>query len=179
MSKIYTKTGDTGTTSLLSGKRVKKYDIRVTAYGNVDELSSYLGLLRGYNISENTKEDLIKIQRVLFNIMGLLACDDKKFESKLKPVTDTEITFLEKTIDEMSKDLPPFKYFILPGGTVEIGMVHICRTVCRRTERKIVELTDQTPINNNIVIFINRLSDYLFALSRKIAKDTNFEQTKA
>ncbi|MBN2892017.1 MAG: cob(I)yrinic acid a,c-diamide adenosyltransferase [Bacteroidales bacterium] len=178
MSKIYTKGGDDGTTSLLSGKRVSKYHPRVEAYGNVDELSSNIGLLRGHNISEEIKQELQCIQQTLFDIMGLLACDQGKYVDKLNPVEDSSIQFLEKSIDKMTAKLPPLANFVLPGGIIEVGMAHVCRSICRRAERRVVEFADMEPVESNIIIFINRLSDYLFTLTRKIAQDAGYEQIK-
>lgn len=177
MSKIYTKGGDEGTTSLLSGKRVAKYHYRVEAYGNVDELSSNIGFLRGLDISEEIKQELACIQQTLFDIMGLLACDQNKYIDKLNKVEDTSITFLEKSIDKMTATLPELKNFVLPGGLMSVGSAHICRTICRRAERRIVKLADMEPVDTNIIVFINRLSDYLFTLTRKISQESNFEQT--
>ena len=178
MSKIYTKGGDDGTTSLLSGKRVAKYHIRVEAYGNIDELSSNIGFLRSLNITENQKKELINIQQILFDIPGLLACDEGKHLKILNPVKNKSIEYVEKLIDEMTNKLPPLKAFILPGGQKESAFAHICRTSCRKTERRITELSEKEPIDKNIVIYINRLSDYFFTLSRIIAKSFNFEQSK-
>jgi len=177
MKKIYTKAGDDGTTQLLSGKRVAKYHLRVEAYGNVDELTSHIGFLRGLKITEKINSELIYIQHVLFDISGLLSCDSGKHINILNAVTEESIIFLENSIDKISNELPQLKKFILPGGQMEVAYCHICRTICRRTERIIVKLADNETIANNIIVFMNRLSDYFFILSRKIAKDNNFEQT--
>ncbi len=177
MSKIYTKGGDDGTTSLLGGSRVPKYHYRVEAYGTVDELSSNIGFLRSLNISNEQNKELECIQQTLFDIMGLLANENDKFIDKLRPIEESTITFLEKSIDKMTDELPPLKNFILPGGLQEVASAHICRTICRRAERRIIELNDKDKVDKNILVFINRLSDYFFTLSRKIAKDKNFEQT--
>ena len=179
MSKIYTKTGDKGTTSLLSGKRVPKYHIRVEAYGNIDELTSYVGLLRSMELNDNTKSELVTIQQVLFNISGLLSCDEGKFLEKLKPVTEYDIDFLEKSIDKMTEKIGKIKHFILPGGREDVSYAHICRVVARRAERRIVELADNEKIDEKIIIYVNRLSDYFFTLSRFIADEKNFSQLKA
>ena len=179
MSKIYTKNGDDGTTSLLSGKRVPKFHIRVEAYGIIDELSSNIGFLRSLDIPDILYEELIEIQQILFDISGLLACDEGKHLKMLTQVKDKSIEFLEKFIDRMTKELPPLKEFILPGGQTEVAFAHICRTSCRKAERRIVELAEKEPIDKNIIIYINRLSDYFFTLSRKLSVDCGFEQTKA
>ena len=179
MAKIYTKGGDKGTTSLMSGTRVPKYHIRVEAYGTIDELTSFVGLLRAYNINQNIKDELIEIQQILFNISGLLSCDKGKFSNILTSVTDDSIVYLEKSIDKMTEELKPLKKFILPGGQKEVAYTHVCRTVARKAERKIVELADNEKIEQNIIIYINRLSDYFFTLSRYISKQNNFEQTIA
>ncbi|MEA3451748.1 MAG: cob(I)yrinic acid a,c-diamide adenosyltransferase [Bacteroidota bacterium] len=179
MAKIYTKGGDKGTTSLLSGTRVPKYHIRVEAYGMVDELTSFIGLLKAYNINDEIKSELTEIQQILFNISGLLSCDKGKHLKILTSVADESIVFLEKSIDKMSAQLKPLTKFILPGGQKEVGYAHVCRTVARKTERRIVELADKEKIEQNIIIYINRLSDYFFTLSRYISMQNNFEQTNA
>ena len=179
MNKIYTKGGDDGSTSLLSGKRVPKYHIRVDAYGIIDELSSNIGFLRSMDISDILYKELIEIQQILFDISGLLACDEGKHLKILNPIKNESIVFLEKSIDEMTKKIPPLKKFILPGGQTEVAFAHICRTSCRKAERRIVELAEKEQINNNIIIYINRLSDYFFTVSRIIAQEKKFEQISA
>ncbi len=179
MAKIYTKGGDKGTTQLLSGKRVPKYDIRVEAYGSIDEISAHIGYLVSMDISEKIKTDLLFIQQILFDISGLLACDAGKHLKLLNPVENSSIEKIETLIDDMTADLPPLTKFIIPGGQKEVAYVHICRTVTRRAERNIVKLADNEQINENIIIFINRLSDYFFTLSRYVAKLKNFKQIDA
>ncbi len=176
--KIYTKTGDKGKTSLLSGERLPKYHIRVEAYGNIDELTSFVGLLRSLDIDEDIKSQLVEIQRRLFDIAGLLACDKGKLTDKLRKISTSDVEFLEKKIDYFTSKLPPLKAFVLPGGQYEVSICHICRTVCRRAERSVVKLADTEEIDNNIIVYLNRLSDYFFVLSRYIAKSKNFEQIK-
>ncbi len=178
MAKIYTKKGDKGTTSLLSGKRVPKFHIRVEAYGNIDELTSFVGLLRSMDLNENIKNELVAIQQVLFNISGLLSCDEGKFFKILKPVTNEDIDFLENSIDKMTEKIGKIKHFILPGGRVDVSYAHICRVVARRAERRIVELADKEKIDDKIIVYVNRLSDYFFTLSRFIAAENNFSQIK-
>ncbi len=179
MAKIYTKGGDNGTTQFLSGKRVPKYHIRVEAYGNIDELTSFVGLLRSFELSVNIKSQLLEIQQVLFNISGLLACDQGKHLKILTKVSNDNIKLIEQSIDKMTEKLEPLRKFILPGGIQEVAVAHICRTIARRAERSIVKLADVENIEQNIIIYINRLSDYFFTLSRYIAKIKNFEQNIA
>lgn len=176
MPKIYTKGGDKGTTGLLSGNRVPKYHIRVEAYGNVDELSTFIGLLRSHDLSVDLQNELFEIQNILFHISGLLACDEGKHMNILTPVEDVSIEFLERAIDKMTSEMEPLKNFIIPGGQKEVAFAHVCRTVARRAERRIVKLADSEEIAQNIIIYVNRLSDYFFTLSRYIAKLKDFEQ---
>ena len=176
--KIYTKGGDKGYTSLFSGKRVPKNHTRVEAYGTIDELSSFVGLLRSGSINQQYKEVLIEIQRRLFDISALLACDEGKFLHKLRKITDEDIQLLENQIDILTEKLPPLRDFILPGGEQDVATTHICRVVARRAERKIIAITKNENIDNKIIIYINRLSDYFFVLSRAIASDKGFEQEK-
>lgn len=179
MRKIYTKGGDKGTTQFLSGKRVPKYHIRVEAYGSVDELTSHVGYLRSLDLPEDLKAELLDFQQILFDISGLLACDQGKHMRLLNPVKDSSIEQIEKAIDRMMDQLPPLTKFIIPGGQPEVGYAHICRTVTRRAERAIVRLADNEKIKENIIIYINRLSDYFYTLSRYISKIKNFEQPTA
>lgn len=171
-SKIYTKTGDGGETSLLGGKKVPKSDIRIDAYGNVDELNAFIGHLRDQEeVVPRLGQQFYWIQEHLFSIGSLLAteADFKGFE--LPGVTEAEITQLEVWIDKYSEELPPLKNFILPGGHQVVSLCHICRTVCRRAERGIEKLAREEPIDQHILPFINRLSDYFFVISRKLGKD--------
>lgn len=174
--KIYTKTGDKGQTSLLSGKRVSKNYIRIEAYGTIDELNSFVGLIRSFDIDETTKGNLIFIQNCLFSIGSCLATDEKKHNLKNSEISEKDIEFLEKEMDKIEEQLPKMKNFILPGGHQTVAITHICRTVCRRAERIIVELSEKEKIEDVIIMFINRLSDYFFMLSRKFMKDFNVEE---
>lgn len=174
--KIYTKGGDKGKTSLLSGNRVIKNHIRIEAYGAVDELSANIGYLRGHEIDINSKEVLIKIQKVLFNIASILALDENKFGIKLQNVSESDIFLLESEIDKMNEQLPELKNFILQGGNQVVGLTHVCRTVCRRCERTVISLSQQAQIEQDIIIYLNRLSDFLFVLARKFAKHTNLQE---
>lgn len=156
-TKIYTKTGDQGSTSLLGGTRVSKDDWRMEAAGNIDELSSAIGLLR-YNTQND--EELREIQIILFHIGSIIGTDPEKFDTKkLKQVTEKDVKMLEKWIDEMQKDLPELKNFILPTGPV-----HLCRAICRRAERRLVSFKY---FPAPMLKYLNRLSDYLFVLARR------------
>lgn len=170
--KIYTRTGDDGTTGLIGGTRVKKYNIRLEAYGTVDELNSYIGLLR--SLLEDKPTDLIleKVQNKLFVIGANLATEvHKELIKKQLPCRESDIVMLENEMDRIVELLPPLKNFILPGGTQANAFCHVARTVCRRAERRIVELSEESEVDALLIKFINRLSDYLFVLSRKISMD--------
>lgn len=169
--KIYTKTGDSGLTSLLGGTRVKKYHQRVEAYGTVDELNSYIGLIRDQKISKHHKNVLAKIQYCLFYIESLLAAETKGTTQKLPRIKQTDITYLEKEIDKMSEKLPELKAFIIPGGHAIVSYCHISRCVCRRAERLVIHLSESAELDELLVKYLNRLSDYLFVLARKINYD--------
>lgn len=170
MGKIYTKTGDDGTTGLVGGTRVKKFDARLEAYGTIDELNAAVGVIRSCDIPDTISSVLIEIQNRLFNIGSRLASDKKgdKITEKLS-ITEAHIAFLEKAIDEMDKDLPKLRQFILPGGDFASAYCHVARTVCRRAERRILAFADSGTIQPEIVKYINRLSDFLFVLARKMA----------
>lgn len=174
--KIYTKKGDKGQTSLLGGKKVAKSNIRIDAYGTIDELNSFIGLLRDQNIDAYDKKILIKIQNNLFTIGSNLALSPEKANLKIPEIKEENIIFLEKEIDKISKHLPEMRNFVLPGGNKIISLCHICRTVCRRAERKIVSLYEQEQINEIILKYLNRLSDYLFILARKFNKDLQVKE---
>ena len=174
--KIYTKTGDLGETSLFGGKRVKKYDLRIESYGTIDELNSHIGLLRDQKIDKHTYHTLIKIQNELFSIGAMLATPPEK--EKLKSgrnrlqsaiISKDEISFLEEEIDKMESMLKPMTNFILPGGHSSVSICHIARCICRRAERITVQLNEEQSVNKNILTYINRLSDYLFVLARKLS----------
>ena len=175
--KIYTKTGDKGETSLIGGTRLPKYHSRIEAYGTVDELNSYIGLIRDQEIDKLTKEILIKIQEQLLTIGSVLATDTEKKQIK-EPlrIFEEDINLLEKNIDEINRLLPVQKSFILPGGNTVISFCHIARCVCRRAERITVKLAESFPVDELIIKYLNRLSDFLFVLARKFAKDFNVEE---
>lgn len=170
--KIYTRTGDDGTTGLIGGSRVKKYDIRLEAYGTVDELNSYIGVIRSLYNEEHADTMLEKIQNKLFVIGANLASDESaSMIKKQLPCSIADIEILEREMDLMITVLPSLNNFILPGGCQATSFCHIARTVCRRAERRIVELSERTEVDSNLIKYINRLSDYLFVLSRKISMD--------
>jgi len=170
--KIYTKTGDKGTTGLIGGTRVKKYDLRLEAYGTVDELNSFLGVVRSLQTDRHADEILEKIQNKLFVIGAHLATDDTiNLIKKQLPVAESDILGLENEMDEMNEQLPELRNFILPGGCQATSFCHVARTVCRRAERLIVELAEKVEVDPNLIVYMNRLSDYLFVLSRKVSID--------
>ncbi len=169
--KIYTKTGDKGETSLIGGTRVPKHHIRIDAYGTVDELNSYIGLLRDQLGDKHQVAMLIQIQNILFTIGSQLAADSGKSKMQLPDITETDILILEKEIDAMNEVLPPLKNFILPGGHPAVSTCHIARCVCRRAERCASHLSEQTILEPLLIQYLNRLSDYLFMLARKVAFD--------
>lgn len=168
--KIYTKTGDTGKTSLIGGTKVPKSHIRIEAYGTVDELNAFIGLLGDQLADTHGREMLREIQDRLFTIGSSLACDpDKEIAIKIPDLRESDILLLENEIDLMNEKLPEMKSFILPGGNISVSTAHICRTVCRRAERFVVELNEIEPLAQPLIIkYLNRLSDYLFVLARYI-----------
>ena len=168
--KIYTRTGDTGQTSLLGGTRVPKDSLRIEAYGTVDELNSHLGLLRDH-AAGNLDGLVVPIQEMLFGLGSRLASGTEEQAEKFKvpQVTDTDIIVLEHEMDRMEQDLPEMRNFILPGGDVAASQAHVCRTVCRRAERLVVHLAGQEAVPEIAVRYLNRLSDLLFVLARHIS----------
>lgn len=174
-SKIYTKTGDKGTTGLFGGARVSKDDVRLEAYGTVDELNSFLGYLKDQVKDEDITELLYQIQNSLFNAGSILATDPSKPEMKM--AFDNAVTKqLEVAIDSMQKDLPALMNFVLPGGHPVVSLCHILRTVTRRAERRVVSLSELEDNDIEISIFLNRLSDYFFVLSRYLGKQLNAKE---
>jgi len=169
-SKIYTKTGDTGKTSLIGGTKVPKSHIRIQAYGTVDELNAFTGLLRDQLSDAHSRELLLEIQDRLFTIGSSLACDpDKEIAMRIPDLKESDILLLENDIDQMNAKLPEMKSFILPGGHVSVSTAHICRTICRRAERLIVELDEKEHLDQPLIFkYLNRLSDYFFVLARWI-----------
>lgn len=165
--KIYTKTGDKGETSLLGGTRVSKSHIRIEAYGNVDELNSHVGLLRDQLLPQHDIQILLEIQDRLFTIGSLLAADTK-LKMKIPGLFPADVTFLEKEIDKMNEILPEMRSFILPGGHQVVSFCHIARCICRRAERAVISLALEEQVGELVIIYLNRLSDYLFVLARKL-----------
>ena len=175
--KIYTKTGDNGKTSLNSPDRILKSDIRVEAYGTIDELNSMLGIVMTQNLPDSIKIDIDKIMNLLFQIGSDLATPfDSPMSNKIKRLNDDEITFLEKQIDKYDAELPTLRNFILPGGSQQSALINFARTIVRRAERRIVALAENEEINSNIIKFINRLADYLFVIARYINFKLNIEE---
>lgn len=184
--KIYTKTGDTGTTSLIGGKRVKKNNLRIESYGTIDELNSYIGLIKDQKgIGNDDKNSLLKIQHELFVIGAMLATAPDKETLKngkervtISKINKHSILFLEEEIDKMDEKLPQMTHFILPGGHQTVSFCHIARCVCRRAERLSVELNEREKVSNELIIYLNRLSDYLFTLARKLSKELLVDEIK-
>lgn len=169
--KVYTKTGDKGETALFGGKRVPKYDLRINAYGTSDELNSWIGLIRDQKISEEYIKVLLGVQDRIFTLGAQLAADPGKPKLKMPKLVLSDIELLEKEMDKMSENLPEMTNFTLPGGHTSVSYCHIARCVCRRCERLVVELAHNEEIDELIIQYLNRLSDYLFVLSRKITQD--------
>lgn len=183
--KIYTKTGDKGTTALFGGTRVPKYHLRIESYGTVDELNSYIGLIKDQQIDDITKSALIKIQHELFTLGAMLATPPEKETLKngkerlnIPKITHDSIQFLENEIDTMNATLPQMTHFVLPGGHQTVSFCHITRCICRRAERLSVALNEEEPVSDTVLMYLNRLSDYLFVLARKLTQDLQAEETK-
>lgn len=172
--KIYTKTGDKGTSGLIGGTRVDKSDDRLEAYGTIDELNSWIGLLATEVGDEHSKTELLEIQYALFEIGSLLATDASV--RKPLPFDIERVARLEREIDQVQNNLDPLRYFVLPGGSISSAHANLARTVCRRAERNIVFLSKQIEIDKNLLCYINRLSDYLFVLSRFMNKIENVDE---
>ncbi len=169
--KIYTRAGDKGKTSLIGGTRVPKYDIRIEAYGTVDELNAYIGLLRDMCSDHHSKEILLEIQDRLFTMESSLAQDGKPLAHALPVLYPEDVELLEKEMDKMNNQLPELTAFILPGGHPVVSYCHVARTVCRRAERLTIRMNEQFPADGLNIRYLNRLSDYLFVLARKFSKD--------
>jgi len=176
--KIYTKTGDKGQTSLVSGKRVDKFHLRIESYGTVDELNSYVGLLRDQEVNSSRKDILKEIQDRLFTIGSLLASEPDNQKKKVPDLLDTDVELLEKEMDKMDEALPVMRFFILPGGHQSISFGHVARTVCRRAERLVLKLSQAEEIvaGELIARYLNRLSDYLFVLCRKMHQELAIDE---
>lgn len=171
--KIYTRTGDQGTTALYGGLRLSKGDLRIEAYGTVDELNAFLGLVAAYADELEWTERFRDIQSRLFDIGTHLAAEPGKKNLILPEIPETKIEQLENYIDSMNEHLPELKYFILPGGNKASAACHVARTVCRRAERCVVRLSEAEQLNPVLIRYLNRLSDFLFVLARKFAHDAN------
>lgn len=169
--KVYTKKGDKGTTQLIGGTRVPKNSLRIEAYGTIDELNAFIGLIRDQEINYVYVDQLLEIQDRLFTLGSLLAQDPKKQKMKLPELKEADISNLEQWIDAMEEQLPAMTNFVLPGGHTTVSYTHVARCVCRRAERAITELTESEEVASIILAYVNRLSDYLFVLSRKLSHD--------
>ncbi len=174
--RVYTRTGDKGETSLASGRRVPKYHPRLEAYGSVDELNSHIGLLQSEIVDSLEQRFLLKIQNRVFTISSRLAVDDPQMADRLPEIRESDIKELEIELDRMLDMLPPLKNFLIPGGHPLVAQCHVARTVCRRVERIIVHLAREIEIDENMIIYINRLSDYLFVLARKTGYDLGIQE---
>tara|TARA_B110000977_G_C11020249_1_gene470988 strand:- start:594 stop:1277 length:684 start_codon:yes stop_codon:yes gene_type:complete len=181
--KIYTKTGDDGTTALFGGTRVAKHHIRIESYGTVDELNSYIGLIRDQEIDERSKEILIHIQDRLFTLGAILATDPEKTILKsgkerlnIPRIIEEDMYFLENEMDVMNESLPPMTHFVLPGGHPTVSHCHIARCICRRAERITTVLNEQEPLDEQVLKYLNRLSDFLFVLARKLTYQIKAEE---
>jgi len=174
--KIYTKKGDQGSTGLIGGTRILKSSLRIESYGTVDELNSYIGLIKDQSISDSYKEQLKEIQDRLFTIGSSLASDPEKSNMKIPDLLESDIIALEKWMDEMDSELPEMIFFILPGGHTTVSICHIARCVCRRAERICVDLSQNDFVAELVLKYLNRLSDYLFVLGRKLGHDLNSEE---
>tara|TARA_B100000809_G_scaffold152035_1_gene149390 strand:+ start:23092 stop:23655 length:564 start_codon:yes stop_codon:yes gene_type:complete len=183
--KIYTKTGDEGMTGLYGGSRVSKSHLRIESYGTVDELNSYLGLIRDQGLDMKSTESVIKIQKELFSVGAVLATpvDKTILKNGKKRLGDTKVTeemilFLENEMDVMNEQLPAMTHFVLPGGHTTVSYCHIARCICRKAERLVVQLSSETTLEPTVLKYLNRLSDYLFVLARKLTFDNNANEIK-
>jgi len=174
--KIYTKTGDKGKTSLLGGTRVPKNNLRIETYGTVDELNSYLGLVSDLDSDAERKNFIRNIQSRLFTIGSSLAAETERAKDFKPDLEENDVLLLENAIDKMNEVLPPMTNFIIPGGHQLVSTTHIARTVCRRAERLVIKLSETEEVETAVIIYLNRLSDYLFVLSRKQAFDLKVEE---
>jgi len=175
--KIYTKTGDQGLTSLFGGKRVSKSDLRIDTYGTVDELNSWIGVLRDQSVNQSRQEILVEIQDRLFTIGSILATEPENTKVKIPALTESDITLLENKMDEMDAILPPMRFFVLPGGHASVSFGHVARTVCRRAERLVIALSLAEKVDPFVIQYMNRLSDYLFMLCRTMTFELRAEET--
>ncbi len=174
--KIYTKTGDAGTTALYGGVRVSKSDERVETYGTIDELNSHLGLLRDQEVNKGRASLFQEIQETLFVIGSHLAADPSKESMKLPSLPEGMVQQLEQLIDAMDADLPAMKFFILPGGHPAVSVCHVARCVCRRAERQVVRFGQHETVAPKIIVYLNRLSDWLFVLARTMGQELSVDE---
>jgi cob(I)alamin adenosyltransferase len=174
--KIYTRTGDKGSTSLIGGTRVPKYHLRIEAYGTVDELNSYIGLIMCQDISTHHQTILKEIQDRLFTVGASLAADPETSRMRIPDLKPEDVLLLESEMDAMNEVLPELRHFILPGGNTVVSYCHIARCVCRRAERITVQLATESYVDENMTVYLNRLSDYLFVLARKLNFDAKTEE---
>lgn len=175
--KIYTKTGDHGMTSLFGGKRVSKAALRIETYGTVDELNSWIGVLRDQPVNAGRKEQLLEIQDRLFTIGSSLATEPGNTKVRIPQLSEADVLFLENQIDAMENTLPAMRSFVLPGGHPSVSFAHVARTVCRRAERLAIALSAGEPVDSMVIKYLNRLSDYLFVLSRKMTLELKAEES--
>ncbi len=183
--KIYTKTGDKGTTALFGGTRVSKHHIRINSYGTVDELNSWLGYLRDQKLEKHDSGVLTRIQNQLFTLGAMLATDPAKAKLKsgqdrlnIPLITENDVELLEAEMDQMNEKLPPMTHFILPGGHPTVSTCHVARTICRRAERMTSLLNEHEPVEEVVLAYLNRLSDYLFVLARKLSAQLGADEVK-
>lgn len=176
MSKIYTKTGDKGMTSLVGGTRISKDHLKIETYGTVDELNSWIGVLRDSPENASRKDILKEIQDRLFTLGADLAAEPEQTKRKIPDLFESDIELLEREMDKMNEEIPPLKAFVLPGGHQSVSFAHVARTVCRRAERHVIRLSKEEEVNPVIIRYLNRLSDYLFVVSRKITQELQSEE---
>jgi cob(I)alamin adenosyltransferase len=169
--KIYTKKGDKGETSLIGGERVPKFHPRIEAYGTIDELNSYLGLIRDHNIDAHSRNILLEVQDRLFTAESLLAAGNHALKHNLPALVESDVLLLENEIDHMEAGLQPLTHFILPGGHPVVSHTHVARCICRRAERLTIKAAQDFIVDDLVIKYLNRLSDYLFVLARKFARD--------
>ncbi len=174
--KIYTKTGDKGTTSLVGGTRVSKASLRIEAYGTIDELNSYVGLVRDQPVNELRRSLLKEIQDRLFTVGSILASEPEQTKTIIPDLHEADIKLLESEMDTIDKIIPPLRAFVLPGGHQSVSFCHVARTVCRRAERLVITLNGQQPVDMLVIKYLNRLSDYLFMLSRLMTHELGSEE---
>lgn len=175
--KVYTKTGDKGTTALFGGTRVPKSHVRINAYGTVDELNSYIGLLRDQPVNNDKNDILVEIQDRLFTVGSILATEPGNEKVKVPRLALEDVHKLEQSMDAMDSQLPEMKSFVLPGGHQSVSFCHIARCVCRRAERLVIELSQHDAVDELVIQYLNRLSDYLFVLSRLMAQELEIVET--